>query len=114
MRCPQCGNELAGGATFCSRCGTRLYAPKPSDVREYALAKLRPSAWQFAHAFGVGIILIGGGAAIVFSNHDLWQAGFGLIGAGILVIIFAMISTRRISWSVTSDRIIERRGFIAS
>ena len=43
MRCPQCGNDNQQGAAFCSRCGTRLFAPKPSAVREYALATYRPS-----------------------------------------------------------------------
>jgi uncharacterized membrane protein YdbT with pleckstrin-like domain len=114
MRCPQCGNDLAADATFCSRCGTRLSAPKPAAVREYALAKLRPSAWQFAHAFGLGIILIGSGAAVLYQNKDMWPPGFGLIAVGILMIAFALISTRLVSWSITSDRLIERRGFIAS
>jgi uncharacterized membrane protein YdbT with pleckstrin-like domain len=114
MRCPQCGNDLAAGATFCSRCGTRVYAPKPADVREYALAKLRPSAWQFAHAFILGVIVIGGGAFIVYNNHDMWRPGFALIAVGILILIFAIFAARAVSWSITSDRVIERRGYLAS
>ncbi|HUA33978.1 MAG TPA: PH domain-containing protein [Candidatus Binataceae bacterium] len=114
MRCPQCGSELAAGAAFCSRCGTRLYVPKPADVREYALAKLRPSAWQFAHAFVLGAIIIGGGSFIVYNNHDAWRPGFALVAFGILVITFAVIAVRAVSWSITSDRVIERRGYLAS
>ena len=43
------------GAAFCSRhSGTPLFAPKPSAVREYALATFRPSLWYYANGFLVG------------------------------------------------------------
>jgi uncharacterized membrane protein YdbT with pleckstrin-like domain len=114
MRCPQCGTEAQQGAAFCSRCGTRLYAPKPADVREYMLARVRPSLWYYANSFLVGGALIAAGAYMLWVNHDLWQAGFGLTSVGALIFIAAIATSRAVSWSVTSDRIIERRGILSS
>ena len=50
MRCPQCGSDSAPNAQFCSRCGTRLYEPKPADKREYALMRVHPAWWHFIGA----------------------------------------------------------------
>jgi len=117
MRCPQCGNDTQQGAAFCSRCGTRMYAPKPAAVREYALAQFRPSLWYYANGFLFGGLLIAIGAILLYQLHvkrEPIQAGFAVVGVGALTFIVTMIRSRTISWSLTSDRLIEKRGLLAS
>jgi uncharacterized membrane protein YdbT with pleckstrin-like domain len=114
MRCPQCGNDTQQGAAFCSRCGARMYAPKPAAVREYALAQFRPSLWYYANGFFTGGVLIAIGATWLYLKREPIQAGFAVIGVGALTFIVTMIRARTISWSLTSDRLIEKRGLLAS
>ena len=114
MRCPQCGNDTQQGAAFCSRCGARMYAPKPAAVREYALAQFRPSLWYYANGFLFGGVLIAIGAVLLYRKVEPIQAGFAVIGVGALTFIVTMIRARTISWSLTSDRLIEKRGLLAS
>ena len=117
MRCPQCGNDSQQGAAFCSRCGTRLFAPKPASVREYALAQFRPSLWYYANGFLVGGVVIAIGARLLYKLQNVQlpaQAGFAVIGLGVLMILVTMIRARTVNWSLTSDRLIEKRGLVAS
>jgi uncharacterized membrane protein YdbT with pleckstrin-like domain len=114
MRCPQCGNDNQQGAAFCSRCGTRMFAPKPASVREYALAEFRPSLWYFANGFIVGGVLIAAGGRLLYFKFQPIQIGFAVIAIGVLFFIVAMIRARTVSWSLTSDRLIEKRGLVAS
>ncbi len=114
MRCPQCGFDAAMGAAFCARCGTRLFAPKPASVREFRLALIRPSYLAYGRAFLASFALIGFGAYVLYTNHDQWRIAFGLMGAGVAMFALAMLARSTVSWSVTSDRIIERRGLLAS
>jgi uncharacterized membrane protein YdbT with pleckstrin-like domain len=90
-----------------------MFASKPASVREYALTVFRPSLWYYARAFIFGGIFIAAGARVLYIKPDIWQAGFGLIAAGLLIFIAAMIRARAVSWSLTSDRLIERRGLVA-
>jgi uncharacterized membrane protein YdbT with pleckstrin-like domain len=118
MRCPQCGNNTEQGAAFCSRCGTRMFAPKPAAVREYALAIFRPSLWYYANGFVVAGVLIAFGGRLLygkFQNAQVpIQVGFAVVGVGVLIVIVTMIRARTVNWSLTSDRLIEKRGLVAS
>ena len=118
MRCPQCGNDNQQGSAFCSRCGTRMFAPKPSAVREYALATFRPSLWYYANGFLIGGVLIAFGARLLYGKLQNVQipnqAGFAVLGIGVLTWIVTMIRARTVSWSLTSDRLIEKCGLVAS
>src|ERR1700692_2153099 len=102
MRCPQCGNDNQQGAAFCSRCGTRMFAPKPAAVREYALALFRPSLWYYANGFLVAGIFIALGGRLLYGKnlpsqiHP--QVGFVPIGIGILIIIVTLIRARTVNW----------------
>jgi uncharacterized membrane protein YdbT with pleckstrin-like domain len=95
-----------------------MFAPKPAAVREYMLAKIRPSMWRYANALVVGGAIIVGGAVLLVrslqTQPQLWLAGFGVMGFGAIAIINVMIARRRQSWTVTSDRIFEQRGIIAT
>lgn len=114
MRCPQCGNDNQQGAAFCSRCGTRLFAPKPAAVREYALALFHPSLWYYANGFLVGGVIIAIGGRLLYLKFQPIQIGFAIVGVGVLIFIVTMIRARTVSWSLTSDRLIEKRGLVAS
>ena len=118
MRCPQCGNDNQQGAAFCSRCGTRMFAPKPAAVREYALAIFRPSLWYYANGFVVAGVLIAVGGRLLYGKFQQVQVpvqvGFAVVGLGVLTIIVTMIRARTVNWSLTSDRLIEKRGLVAS
>jgi uncharacterized membrane protein YdbT with pleckstrin-like domain len=114
MRCSQCGNETQPGSAFCSRCGTRMFAPKPAAVREYALAQFRPSLWYYANVFLIGGIFIAAGGRALYAKPDIWQLGFGLVAAGVIFFIVGIIRARSVTWSLSSDRLMERRGIVAS
>jgi uncharacterized membrane protein YdbT with pleckstrin-like domain len=114
MRCPQCGNDNQQGAAFCSRCGTRLFAPKPASVREYSLAQFRPSLWYYANGFLVGGVFIAIGGRLLYLKFQPIQIGFAIVGVGVLIFLVTMIRARTVSWSLTSDRLIEKRGLVAS
>jgi uncharacterized membrane protein YdbT with pleckstrin-like domain len=114
MRCSKCGSDSAPDAQFCPRCGTRLYTPKPADKREYALMQVHSAWWHFI-------------GSILFSCALLVAAGFGLHSAdvrgrnlGLMLIAIGVaelisIALRRhfISWSLTSERVIEQKGILA-
>ena len=114
MRCPQCGNDNQQGAAFCSRCGTRMFAPKPSAVREYSLAQFRPSLWYYAQGFLIGSVFVVIGGRLLYLKFQPIQVGFAILGLGVLTFLVTMIRARSISWSLTSDRLIEKRGLVAS
>jgi uncharacterized membrane protein YdbT with pleckstrin-like domain len=114
MRCPQCGFEAAQGATFCARCGTRLFSPRPAAQREYALIRIFPSWWHFFREILLAVALVCGGLYILFASQVDFRVGIGLIAAAALLITAAMLSRSYTSWSLTSDRLIERHGLVSS
>jgi len=102
------------GAAFCSRCGTRLSAPRPAAQREFALLRVWPSWWEFARPIIMALLVIGAGVFLLFTRRQAWSAVPILWMVGILILILTAIARRRLSWSVTSERLIERRGMLAS
>jgi membrane protein YdbS with pleckstrin-like domain len=114
MRCPQCGFEAVQGATFCSRCGARLFSPRPAAHREYALVRILPSWWHFLRQIILAVGLAGGGLFVLLDYQVDFRAGLGLIAAAVLTLTLSMLHRRYTSWSLTSDRLIERRGLLAS
>jgi uncharacterized membrane protein YdbT with pleckstrin-like domain len=113
MRCGQCGFESAQGAAFCARCGARLSAPRPDEVREYALVRILPSWWHFTGHLIIVILFFGGGLFLVISKTQT-RAGLLLIALAAAVLGMTSIARRYTTWSLTSDRLIERRGVLAS
>src|SRR5258708_5439033 len=114
MRCTQCGNEVAADVTFCSRCGTRLMTPRPEQRHEYALVTVTPSWWRFAGGLSLATIAVAAGLSLIVRQHDLWRPGLVLMAAGTVLFVFTAITRRGLSWSLTSERLIERRGILAS
>ncbi len=113
MRCPQCGFETAGGAAFCSRCGTRLFAPRPAAVREFALDCIMTSWWTYAGSFVAAALLLALSVAAMASGTNGQPIAGALFVLSILVIAAAVLSRRGTSWSITSERLIERRGLLS-
>jgi len=114
MRCPQCGFEAVQGAAFCSRCGARLFSPRPSAQREYVLVRILPSWWHFVREIVLAVGLACGGLYILFASQLELRIGIGSIAAAALIITLATLRRRNSSWSLTSDRLIERHGLFAS
>ncbi len=117
MRCPQCGTESHPQAAFCARCGARLFEPKPASVREYSIALIRRSYWYYAGQIIMACVLAGGGVYVILTSKSLQQSG----PAGIALIVVALImgaiiplEQRGVLWRITSDRLIEQRGFLAT
>lgn len=113
MRCAQCGSNSAPDAAFCGRCGARLHEPKPADKREYALMRVHPAWWHFIGAILFSCILIVGGFAMRFTAVKGWSASLLLLVAGVAELIATALRRHFISWSLTSERVIESRGILA-
>jgi uncharacterized membrane protein YdbT with pleckstrin-like domain len=114
MRCAQCGAEAPPGAAFCSRCGTRVMQPRPAAVREYALSRILPSWWHFARKLVFAIALFAGGIYLLATSKSEPLAGMLLMAGGAAVLGLTSLARRYTSWSLTSDRLIERSGLLAS
>jgi len=114
MRCAQCGADAPQGAAFCSRCGQRLVAPRPAAIREYALSRIRPSWWHFTRELVLAIGVLIGGAYLLTARSSSVIAGLCLIALSAIIAGLAALARNYTNWSLTSDRLIERRGFLAS
>lgn len=115
MRCAQCGFEAVAGAAFCSRCGTRLFTPRPADRREYALTRVLPSWWHFTRSLILATVLLIVGLAVFFSGASGGPASGAIVaGVGLIVLGMTAMTRRATSWSITSERLIERRGLLTS
>jgi len=113
MRCPQCGFEAVAGAGFCSRCGTRLMTPKPESKHEFALTRIMTSWWSYFGTF-LSALVMGVLAALALHRPDIPRIVPAALAAfGLLIILSALITRRGISWSITSERLIERHGLLS-
>jgi uncharacterized membrane protein YdbT with pleckstrin-like domain len=116
MRCPQCGFEAVTGAAFCSRCGTRLFVPHPESRHEFALSRIMTSWWTFFGSFvAAGVLFVMALAAM--ASRQAGPSGrpiaLALFVLAVLIVLGALVSRRGTSWSITSERLIERRGFLS-
>jgi uncharacterized membrane protein YdbT with pleckstrin-like domain len=112
MRCPQCGSNLDGDAAFCSRCGTRVYAPKPADRREYSLVRIFPSWWRFIANFILAALLFAASIGLVTKLRQSLAPAALALGLSFVVALIAIFRRRSTSWSITSERLIEYRGIL--
>src|SRR6266404_888549 len=114
MRCPQCGTESHPQAAFCARCGARLLEPKPASVREYGIAMIRRSYWYYMGQLITGAILTTAGVAIAFKGPQAHVLALALMVIGIVTWAIIPIAHRSVLWRITSDRLMEQRGILAT
>jgi uncharacterized membrane protein YdbT with pleckstrin-like domain len=113
MRCPQCGSDSAPDAAFCPRCGTRLNEPKPADKREYAVMRVHPAWWHFIAAILFSAVFIGAGFAVRFVHGKDWTFSLPLFAIGMAQLAVTALRRHFISWSLTSERVIESKGILS-
>jgi membrane protein YdbS with pleckstrin-like domain len=114
MRCPRCGFEALANAAFCSRCGTRVMTSRPEIRHEYALTRILPSWWHFARELTLVAVVFASGMYFMLAPQADRRAGLALIALAITIMSLVHLTRRYISWSLTSDRLIERRGLLSS
>jgi uncharacterized membrane protein YdbT with pleckstrin-like domain len=114
MRCPQCGTEAQSQAAFCSRCGAKMLEVKPAEVREYAIALIRRSYWYYLGQIMLGGIFVAAGAALLLKHVQPMEADFAVLVLGIITWAILPIAHRSVSWRITSDRLMEQRGILAT
>ncbi|MBI3759942.1 MAG: PH domain-containing protein, partial [Deltaproteobacteria bacterium] len=113
MRCPQCGFEATANSAFCSRCGTRVMTPRPETKHEYALTRILPSWWHYSRDLIIVTALFLGGLYLLSASRDNRLIGLALIALAFVLFGLVYLARRYTYWSLTSDRLIERRGIIA-
>ena len=89
-------------------------SPRPAAQREYALVRILPSWWHFAGDLLLAFVLACAGLYALFASQLDSRVGVGLLAAAALIITMASLRRRYTSWSLTSDRLIERRGLLSS
>jgi membrane protein YdbS with pleckstrin-like domain len=114
MRCPQCGFEALANATFCSRCGARIMTPRPETKHEYALTRILPSWWHFARSLLVVAAIFAAGLYNITAPQGNRRVGLLVIAAAAALMGLVHLARRYTSWSLTSDRLIERRGLLST
>ena len=114
MRCAQCGFDAGAGVVFCSRCGTRFLQPRPAAIREYALNRIVRSWWHFAREFVMALAMCIGGLFLFGEPSGSSLLGLLLMLGSIALVVLAGLAHRGTTWSLTSDRLIERRDMFAS
>ena len=87
---------------------------KPAAVREYSIALIRRSYWYYMGQIMVGGILAFLGAALLLKGAQPMQLGFALLVIGIASWAIIPLAHRSVSWRITSDRLMEQRGILAT
>jgi membrane protein YdbS with pleckstrin-like domain len=87
--------------------------PRPETRHEYALTRILPSWWHFTGSLVlIAILTIGGVLSFTIPRGGPVPAVLLLALAGFLLLMVTL-ARRNTSWSLTSDRLIERSGFLA-
>ena len=90
-----------------------MVAPRPEAKHEFALAKIMPSWWQSTGAFFSALIMAGLGALIFVHGRAVWPLAGALLVLAWMIVAMAVLARSSTSWSITSERLIERRGFLS-
>ncbi len=72
------------------------------------------SWWTYAGSFTAAAMLVGLAiAALASRQQGARPIAIGLFALAVLITLVAMVSRRNTNWSITSERLIERRGFLS-
>jgi len=88
--------------------------PRPETRHEYALTRILPSWWHFAGGLTVVVVLIALAILVMASPRGGIRAGVILLAIAAVLLGLISLARRYKSWSLTSDRLIERSGFLSS
>jgi uncharacterized membrane protein YdbT with pleckstrin-like domain len=88
--------------------------PRPETKHEYALTRILPSWWHYSRDLIIVTAIFMAGLYALGAPSGNRFLGLGLIA--LAFVIFSLIYLARIYtyWSLTSDRLIERRGLLNS
>jgi uncharacterized membrane protein YdbT with pleckstrin-like domain len=86
---------------------------KPTAVREYSIALVRRSWWYYVRSLLAGAVLVGLGLYLIYRSLNM-MFGLGLVVAGLLIWAVIPVARRSLSWLITSDRLIEECGILAT
>jgi membrane protein YdbS with pleckstrin-like domain len=90
-----------------------MMMPRPETRHEYALTRILPSWWHFTgHLVFIAILVGIGLVALAMPPHGFMLAGIAFALAALILVLVSLVR-RHTSWSLTSDRLIERRGLLA-
>lgn len=87
-------------------------------MREYAIALIRRSYWYYARPIAIGALFAGAGVYLIYTAPTAPQ-GTARLGFVILLVAFGIwggipLAHRSVLWRITSDRLIEQRGLLAT
>lgn len=89
-------------------------APRPETRHEYALTRILPSWWHFSGALALAALAFLFGVGMMVAPNGDARGGLAAIAIAGLITMRATIARRSTSWSLTSDRLIERTGFLST
>jgi membrane protein YdbS with pleckstrin-like domain len=87
--------------------------PRPETRHEYALTRILPSWWHFMGSLILIAILTVGGVLSLAIPHGGPVLSVLLLALASFLLLMVSLARRYTSWSLTSDRLIERSGFFA-
>jgi uncharacterized membrane protein YdbT with pleckstrin-like domain len=87
--------------------------PRPETRHEYALTRILPSWWHFTGALVLTAILAVAGVTVLVVPHRGPALAPVLLALAGLLLGMVSLARRNTSWSLTSDRLIERSGLLA-
>jgi membrane protein YdbS with pleckstrin-like domain len=89
-------------------------SPRPETRHEYALTRILPSWWHFTGNIVLVLVIFAGGLFELGAPQGNRRYGLLMIAASAAILGLAHLRRRHTAWSLTSDRLIERRGLLAS
>jgi membrane protein YdbS with pleckstrin-like domain len=88
--------------------------PRPETKHEYALTRILPSWWHFARGLMVVAAIFAVGLYQISAPEGNRRVGLLLVAMSAAILGLVHLARRYTSWSLTSDRLIERHGLLAS